>query len=455
MSKRFILPIVVFLMVMPALSQENYQQWQSYKTIKINTTSFGANVGNTVVKFPTLIKLGVADSSVFATAKSGGADVRFAKTDGTQLPYQIDSWDTTVRSAAIWVLLDTVKGNDTTLFRMYWGNSTASDNSNSSAVFDSANGFAGVYHLNDYADATPNLRNGSSDGTADTVGVIGRCRKFNGVAGDSIMVPGLMGTPPVVTLSCWVKPTYAPPVTIGLAGGDAISIGDAVAIRVDSLYAMAGFYYTGSGWNFDTSLAAPGLFGAGWTYLTFVCDPGSSNIENFINGDLSGTQSYSPSIVYALGSSTYIGHHGNGQAAYNFGGLIDEARIENVVRSLDWIRLCFATQAIGQTTVTLGPTIPTSAVLFTPTHFRNLAGFNVIIRGNTTLFRLPADVDHPKVSIVDLSGRTLMIKNAERGVQEISWKGNLPVGAYIVHFSAVDSRSGEPIVIEKKIVLNQ
>ena len=132
-----------------AFSQENYSTWSKYKDITINTTSGGANVTGTVVNFPVLVRLTSANADVFTQALGGGADIRFANAAGTHLPYQIERWSVTDTSAAIWVLADTVKGNDSSKVRIYWGKSGVSDSSTASKVFDTANGFVSVWHLGD------------------------------------------------------------------------------------------------------------------------------------------------------------------------------------------------------------------------------------------------------------------------------------------------------------------
>jgi hypothetical protein len=42
-------------------------------------------------------------------------------------------------------------------------------------------------------------------------------------------------------------------------------------------------------------------------------------------------------IDYTLGSTVEIGRHGNGNAGYNYTGIIDEVRISKMERSDSWI----------------------------------------------------------------------------------------------------------------------
>src|SRR6185295_9700140 len=109
--------------------------------------------------------------------------IRFSKADNTTaLPYQIESWTST--SAAIWVQVDTVKGNSNAQsIRMHWGNGAAASQSSGPAVFDSANGYKAVFHLSE-ADST-NVQSSATDtitgvntSTVSSAGIAGQGRFF-------------------------------------------------------------------------------------------------------------------------------------------------------------------------------------------------------------------------------------------------------------------------------------
>src|SRR5580698_9585821 len=122
---------VVLACLTAAFSQENYSLWSHYKNITVNTSASGANVTGNVLDFPMLVRLTSANADVFATALTGGTDIRFTKSDGvTHIAYQIDHWDSAGQNAAIWVHLDTAYGNSSTQsIRMYWGKSGSADSS--------------------------------------------------------------------------------------------------------------------------------------------------------------------------------------------------------------------------------------------------------------------------------------------------------------------------------------
>jgi len=165
--------------------------WNHSIQVRLNTTAAGANVAGTVRNFPALVRLNSGNFN-FAEATADGSDIRFAKANGAAMPYEIERWDATASQAEIWVRVDTVYGNDSTHYlTMYWGASTGSATvslSNGAAVFDTANGFQGVWHLGQsqtpVLDATVNQFNGTMSDTAPsaTTGIIGACQQFNGTS---------------------------------------------------------------------------------------------------------------------------------------------------------------------------------------------------------------------------------------------------------------------------------
>src|SRR5690606_37365301 len=125
-----------------------YGAWDHHRTLTLNTTSTGANVSHDVHDFPLLVRLTAAEALIISQAKAGGADIRFSRTDNSPpLPHHIEWWDN--EGAAIWVKMDTIKGNSQSqTIRMHWGNSAADDASSAAAVFDTTDGYVAVWHMN-------------------------------------------------------------------------------------------------------------------------------------------------------------------------------------------------------------------------------------------------------------------------------------------------------------------
>src|SRR5690606_33858514 len=121
-------------------------------------------------------------------AGENGASLRFTKANNvTRLPHEIVSWDAGNNTAEIWVLVDTVYGNNSDQYvRMFWGNATAIDRSSGEAVFDTAAGFQAVWHMDaasgDEPDATGNEFAATQVNEPGSVkGMVGNARAFDGV----------------------------------------------------------------------------------------------------------------------------------------------------------------------------------------------------------------------------------------------------------------------------------
>jgi hypothetical protein len=190
---------------------------------------------------------------------------------------------------------------------MYWGNGNAGAQSNPAAVFDSAAGSAGVWHLGDEGDsihdATGGCFNGMNSGATAAEGMIGNSMSF--ANGNFIKIPGLLRSPTTVTLSAWVKSDKT-------AGQDVISLGDAALIRFD-----------------DVNLTTAGCF-----HQTLYIDGMPVTVTHYVN----------PINYAGLGTDTYIGMHGNGKTSFNFVGQIDEVRVNSKALTPDWMKLCFMNQ---------------------------------------------------------------------------------------------------------------
>jgi hypothetical protein len=329
-----------------ATAHTPFQNWSHSRRLYLNTTASGANTAGPVEGFPILVRL-TQNNFNFAEARDNGADLRFAKPDGTFLPYEIERFDPAAQKAEIWVKVDTVYGNDSAhCITMYWGNPQAAAVSSGPAVFDTADGFAAVWHLNlNCTDAGCNQNDGVNSSALDTDGIIGNAKKFNGA--DSIKIAGLLGAPSNITLSAWTQLD-----SVGTQGSEIISLGDAVLIRMDDYrpnYGVMGavHLYTLPGdtvhYNF---VSGQKLNKTGWHHIALTIDAINFVQVLYIDGIQSrrGTSKNSVIDYTGVGRNTFIGKHGNGKNIYNFTGRIDEVRVSTTVLSADWMKLCYMNQ---------------------------------------------------------------------------------------------------------------
>lgn len=132
-----------------------YPGWAHSRRIRINTTSGGVTLSSPLGAFPLLVRLDSA-SFDFSQALPDGADLRFTRSSGIPIAYEIESWDVAARRATVWVRMPSIAAGDSLQFlRMYWGNPAADPESRGAAVFDTSFRFAGVWHLNAIGAGTP------------------------------------------------------------------------------------------------------------------------------------------------------------------------------------------------------------------------------------------------------------------------------------------------------------
>ena len=335
--------------------------WKYAQSIGLNTAASGANVEGDVRDFPVLIRLNAANFN-FNQALADGADIRFTKTDNTFLPYEIERWDPATGLAEVWVKVDTVHGNDNTqTLVMYWGNPNALGNSNGAAVFDTAGGFQGVWHLNERGnevalDATINHYDGMAygmPGFTSNSGAIGNARAFDGVS-SYITMPNTAGSrlnfpqDGYYTLSAWVLVD-----TLDIASHVIVSKGyEQYYLRITSWNAPS------PQWEFvefnETTKWQTTTFPAAskkWTLLTGVRQ--GSRQFLYSNGVLvdstivgwSNVASRNTLNNFSIGRFLQqVNVPIPGEGYDFFKGSIDEVRILNAAQSRDWIRLSYMNQ---------------------------------------------------------------------------------------------------------------
>ena len=343
---------------------ENYSLWLHSKEITLNTSASGANVGTNVYNFPVHIRLAGPDC-IFSEALNNGSDIRFLKSGSGQTPlsYEIERWDATNKQADIWVKVDTIKGNDSTQFmKILWGKSGATSKSNGAAVFDTANGFNGVWHLNNnpggsapqIRDATINNLWGTSGGSmtsGDLVScVTGLGTHFDGSNdrldfgnGTRVDITGHNS----FTFSSWVKFN-------AMISGNRYDI----MKKGDHQYGLQKINGTGNKVQFVVydgcwwaAKSNNDVDTSGWLFLTGVYNGANDSVFLYVNGTRQAMAAKASSgISNCRDDALELGRCSETQAGY-FPGKLDEAVLSKTVRNAAWIKLCYENQKVSQTLV--------------------------------------------------------------------------------------------------------
>ncbi|MBF0433411.1 MAG: DUF2341 domain-containing protein, partial [Fibrobacteria bacterium] len=364
----------------------NYGSWSYSMDFTLNTTVSGANVIGDVYNFPVLVRLNSSNFN-FAEAKDSGQDVRFSKSDSSLLYYEIERWDNSGQKAEIWVLVDTVYGNNNTQFvKMYWGNTVALNQSEGTGVFQTSNAFQGVWHLNEegnttvdgYKDATANADHGT--GINMIAGYHGQA-----VSGDGAIFNGSsnyidLGTPPTslgweysLTFSGWVW-TYQRNGWTGIFGKGTNN--DNTAPLVYNYDGGTGVYYAHDSYN----VLEDGLGGnklpvdQRWTHVAFTWD--GMTAKTYVNGALANTDSGDATPeAFWWEQPGYIGYY----PGFNkFDGWLDEIRLSNTERSANWLKLSHKNQSF-ENSLFYGDTYVPVLLSITPDNNADSVDFNQIL----------------------------------------------------------------------------
>ncbi len=332
-----------------------YGAWKHKVRIVLNASPSGADVKQGLRGFPLLVRLDAGNFD-FSAAEADGKDLRVTAADSaTLLPVEFESWDAKAKSAALWVRLDSVRAGDTgQTFWLFSGNASAGARP-PAAVFDTADGFTAVWHLDGAPDlsqhAYPIIPSAGLGPESKVAGVIGNAMELDG-KDDWLQLPNsdkLISAGMALTLSAWIRP--AAPVT-----GDSIR------------YRLASF-------RNDTAGISDLAFGMGeagrLSHYTRAEDSvrqwgpvlGADSLHHValtlaggtFTGYVDGVAVYSGpgSLLPAGALPAYLGAHLPGNRLFQ--GLIDEFRIEHAARSPDWLKLSVATQRPGAGCVRVAP----------------------------------------------------------------------------------------------------
>jgi hypothetical protein len=297
--------------------------------------------------------------------------------DGALLPYNVESWDKAAGTAMVWVKVDEVKGNDNAQsFVMHWGNPAAGSASDPKSVFGMADGFIGVYHLNEEGNADPGGYKDSSGHQAHMTGVMlapgsrvdGRLGKAtlltNSKAdykkqwirldGEKNAMFNAVGH--AITASIWTKVN-------SFGGRSKYGSYETVFSKGDTSWTMQ---RVGSN-DWEACTKGPGtvtwhncaiIKGAVVTgqWLHFVLVLTDGGLSAYLNGERragAGNGKRFSDHPYGIGQQTQALMDGR-----EWDGIVDEARVLAVAKDANWIKLDFESQKEGSKFLTFGPTQP-------------------------------------------------------------------------------------------------
>lgn len=416
--------------------------WGYRKMIVIDRTKVATTTSFT--NFPMLFSVVDPDLKLVANggkvASSTGKDILFTSSDGTtKLDHEIERYSSTTGETIMWVEIPTLSATVDTVIYVYFGNASASDQTNTTGTWNS--NYKVVLHLPNGTtisgtDSTSNGNNGTNTSGTAAVGKMGGGVDFPGTAPQKIEINSSLWTlaGSTYTVSMWVKAvSFSETVLFDAANGtgvDYLQIGSPIGVNVS----FGGSYRT-----YNNTRVSAGV----WNYITVT-----QNGDLYVNGVL---QAATGGFVNDPSNSgvMYIGKL-DFSPTYSLWGSIDEFRVSNVVRSAGWIRTEYNNQSDPSSFYAYGGT---------DVQTRNVAGvkLNQSVSGaaswynSSWLYRKKITVDKTKVATTtSLTSFPMLVSVTDPDLKIIASGGKVGnSGATDIVFTSSDGTTKIDHEIEK------
>jgi hypothetical protein len=294
-----------------------------------------------LVDFPIMVQLEDGVNIDYSQTKDDGSDIRFVDTDGTELSYEIETWDESGVSV-VWVKVPQIDTGSEDYINMYYGNDLAVNTENSANVWD--DNYLGVWHMDEQSGT-------SYDSTSNTVDLTPR----NSVSSDESGIinggDGFMGNGDAlhnttetvafgkyITLEGWMYRVGS-----GSGSGRILEFSptgnaDSHALAVDSDGSLRAWVECSNGSRVGSVDDTTAYNGNQWIYYSYTYDGTTARI--YVNGLQTRAVNSSCSDL-ADTQDTIIGAISDGSGQYDlddheFDGYLDEHRVSDVVRSAAW-----------------------------------------------------------------------------------------------------------------------
>ena len=350
------------------VSLGNYGNYGFKKTVTLNTTTLG--ITSNLTNFPAL--LSVQDNNLIIsntctdkvyTPNGPNYDFAFVDATGTELYYQIESYNQTTGTLLVWVQIPTLTFATNNAITFYYGSPSPTVTHNTTFFQNTwASDYKAVFHFNESAytgsvtDGTAGAHTGTTAGmtSADLVtGKIGTAYSFNGsskkITSNAVNITGTF------TISAWVQAT-----TVGV--DQKILTNQAAAGSSTGGYKL-GIYSnnlaeteSGTAINRGSTPLPSAIAANAWHYVQGVFN--GTTLSTYIDG--AKYENLSTTTAPTSTTPLYIGV-GEGGSQYYFNGIIDEARVSNVAKSSDWLKAEYVNQGNPVSFTSSGATTVISA----------------------------------------------------------------------------------------------
>ena len=325
--------------------------WGYRKSIAVDHTKIAGDLSN----FPVLID--VTDADIASEARSDGADIVFADVVGNKLDFELELYDS--GHLVAWVRLPVLSSTSDTVFYMYYGNPSASNQQNPAGVWDS--NFRMVQHLEESSgtcyDSTGNHNDGTPYGgvSQNVAGKIDGAADFDGTNGTCIDVGSKASVNDIstVTITAWIKVNSWPSYIFdkGFINGKGFYVHDNGWLSfVQGFSSQYGWWHTNDPATVSKS---------SWH---FVCvtydstDTGNDPVLYIDAASMSVIEGRTPNGATCsdAGCEAFISCNQTELGSRTMNGMVDELRLSSGIRSVAWIQTEYNNQLSPATFSTFG-----------------------------------------------------------------------------------------------------
>ncbi|MCP4171990.1 MAG: DUF2341 domain-containing protein, partial [Fuerstiella sp.] len=322
--------------------------WQNRQQI---TLDWSAHPGADRIDFPVRIQLDSGDVD-FSKIKAGGADIRFRDADGSELSYEIETWDDVGETATIWVKVPVLDTSSSQIIHLYYNNPTAIDDQDLDGTW--AANFAGVYHLDESGTAANGFQDSSGNGVHGQGGdgnpIFAPIEVSPGHSGDHQLFDGANDHVNFAsrdfgnqfTIEAWIKPDNTPNAIQGIVANSATGFstqGFRFFIRGDDGTIRLETRGPSSGSAVVQTAASQVNFGV-WNHVAVTVDRTAGTATIYHNGVNVATGAVKTD--FPTNSDWEIG--GFEDRVISFDGEIDEVRVSSTARDASHILASYMSQ---------------------------------------------------------------------------------------------------------------
>ena len=339
----FLAPLIVLFSAGAAIAADADAAWWNTAWTQRQTLTLDSAAASLTEDLGTItVLVRLSDSNFpFASAREDGSDLRVIAADGkTQIAYQIESWDSLLNEAYIWVKVPSAKISSKEILHLYSGNPAPDAGLKATDAFDSDTAL--VWHFAGRgappADSTANNNNAAAPATTAEGSLIGNGMRL-------LATPVVLPESPslewkqnqLLTISTWIKPAALQDNAMILSRGEGAQSLQIILNQGIPMIKLGA----------KTSPAAAAVVPNIWTHLAVVAD--GKALQMFVNGELYATlEGELPALTgpITLGAT---------QSGYS--GELDEFTLSKVARSASWIKLAVVNQGasdVAQRVLSLG-----------------------------------------------------------------------------------------------------